>query len=154
MPIREHVHWVVTSKSRMNLNWIWHEYPLHVTHFALKCYDIYNLTGVALHLLRNPFHPILKPVWPLFTVETYRKDLARKWIINCRFEYIGPSFPSSILNQILVCFSTLLSLSRYLVISPKMPQCALVDAPLRICAHSFISWLRLTASHSMPSHFW
>jgi hypothetical protein len=56
--------------------------------------------------------------------ETYRKDLARKWNIYCRFEYIGPSFPSSILNQIPVCFSPLLSLSRYLVVFPKMSQCA------------------------------
>jgi hypothetical protein len=55
--------------------------------------------------------------------ETYRKYLARKWNIYCRFEYIGPSFPSSILNQIPVSFSPLLSLSGYLVIFPKMSQC-------------------------------
>jgi hypothetical protein len=44
--------------------------------------------------------------------ESYRKDLARKWNIYCRFEYIGPYFPYSILNQILVYFSPLLSLSQ------------------------------------------
>ena len=42
---------------------------------------------------------------------TYIKDLARKWNIYCIFEYIGPSFLSSILDQIIVSFSHLLSLS-------------------------------------------
>jgi hypothetical protein len=56
--------------------------------------------------------------------ETHIKDLARKWNTYCRFEYIRPSFPSSILNQIPVSFSHLLSLSGYLVVFPKMSQCA------------------------------
>jgi hypothetical protein len=82
------------------------------------------------------------------------KDLARKWNIYCRFEYIGPSFPSSILNQILVSFSPLLSLSRYLVIfSENVSMHALADSQVHICARAFISRLRPTASHSMPSHF-
>jgi hypothetical protein len=54
---------------------------------------------------------------------TYRKDISKKWNIYCRFEYIGPSFPSSILDQIPLSFSPLLSLSRYLVVFPKMSQC-------------------------------
>jgi hypothetical protein len=54
---------------------------------------------------------------------TYKKYLARKWNIYCRFEYIGPYLPSCILDQIPVSFSPLLSLSRYLVISLKMSQC-------------------------------
>jgi len=139
----------------MNLNWRWHEYPLPVTHFTLKCSDIYSLINRALRLLENPCHPILKPVWLLSAFETYRKDLAKKWIINCRFEYIGPSFPSSILNEIPVCFSTLLSVSRYLAVFffSKKSQCALVDAPIHICARAFIPWLWPTTSHSMPNHF-
>jgi hypothetical protein len=54
---------------------------------------------------------------------TYKKFLSRKWNIYFRFEYIGPSFACSILDQIVVSFSPLLSLSRYLVIFLKMFQC-------------------------------
>jgi hypothetical protein len=58
----------------------------------------------------------------------------KKWNIYCKFEYIGPYFPSSILDQIVVSFSPLLSLSLYLVVFLKM-------------------WLRPTSSHSMPRNF-
>ena len=48
--------------------------------------------------------------------ETCIKDLARKWDIYYGFEYISPSFPSSILNQIPVSLSLVLYLSCYLVV--------------------------------------
>ena len=141
-------------------------HPLfQVTHFALKCSNIYNLTVGALRLLGNssPYFEVYLTAfhtWPFLDIsfadcwlrgfrkfqiysccflctppshffpsicnkyttspETYIKDLANKWNIYYRFDYIGPSFPSSILNQIPVSFSPLLSLSGYLVIFPKM----------------------------------
>jgi len=52
--------------------------------------------------------------------KTYIKYLSRIWNIYYRFEYIDPSFPSSVLNQILVSFSPLLSLLGYLVVFSEM----------------------------------
>jgi hypothetical protein len=89
------------------------------------------------------------------SLETYKKYLARKWNIYYRFEYIGPSFPSSILNQILVSFSPLLYLSGYLVILLKISKCVGWQT------HEFTFALVIlyrdsdqSISHSIPSHFY